>query len=65
MTTNKGDLKQGLRDALLHVEGLFVGQLNDGEIALFNLACREGAARASYEGGTGFMGLARVRLVYP
>ncbi len=49
-------------DDLRHIEGLFVGQLNDRELRLFERAIQDGEARRSYEGGAGFMGLAKVRL---
>jgi len=48
---------------LEHMEGLFVGQLDDYETWLFNHAVADGMAERSYEGGSGFMGLAKVRLV--
>lgn len=43
------------------IEGLFVGQLNAAEMRLFERAVEDGEARRSYEGGAGFMGLAKVR----
>jgi hypothetical protein len=48
---------------LERMEGLFVGQLDDYETWLFNHAVADGMAERSYEGGAGFMGLAKVRLV--
>lgn len=47
---------------LERIEGLFVGQLDEKEMRLFERAIEDGEARRSYEGGAGFMGLARVRL---
>lgn len=44
------------------IEGLFVGQLDERELRTFERAIEDGEARRSYEGGAGFMGLARVRL---
>lgn len=44
------------------IEGLFVGQLDAREMRTFERAVEDGEARWSYEGGAGFMGLARVRL---
>ena len=44
------------------VEGFFVGQLNDDEMKVFERAVEDGLAYRSYEGGAGFLGLARVRL---
>lgn len=48
---------------LEHIEGLFVGQLNERELKVFERAVEDGEARRSYEGGAGFMGLAKVRIV--
>lgn len=48
---------------LHEMEGLFVGSLNVEELKLFQAAVDAGKARRSYEGGSGFMGLAKVRLV--
>jgi hypothetical protein len=45
------------------IEGLFVGQLDDYEMWLFEHAVTDGMAERSYEGGAGFMGLAKVRLI--
>jgi hypothetical protein len=50
-------------EELLRLDGLFVGQLREHELELFEEAVRRGLARRSYEGGAGFMGLARVRIV--
>lgn len=44
------------------LEGLFVGQLNERELKIFETAIKDGEAQRSYEGGAGFMGLAKVRL---
>jgi hypothetical protein len=44
------------------IEGLFVGQLDEWELRVFERAVADGEAFRSYEGGAGFMGLARVRL---
>lgn len=49
-------------DALKHIEGLFVGQLDPDELKLFNLCCEHGLAYRAYEGGAGLFGLAKVRL---
>jgi hypothetical protein len=48
---------------LERMDGLFVGQLDDYETWLFDHAVADGMAERSYEGGAGFMGLAKVRLV--
>ncbi len=50
---------------LERINGLFVGQLNERELRLFERAIQDGEARRSYEGGAGFMGLAMVRLTRP
>lgn len=47
---------------LERIEGLFVGQLDPHELRTFERAVEDGEARRSYEGGAGFMGLAKVRL---
>ena len=52
-----------MKDALRHIEGLFVGQLTEEELALFNACFDLGWCCQSYEGAAGFMGLARVRLL--
>jgi hypothetical protein len=48
---------------LERIEGLFVGSLDDYELWLFEHAVADGMAERSYEGGAGFMGLAKVRLI--
>ncbi len=48
---------------LERMEGLFVGQLDDYEMWLFEHAVADGMAERSYEAGAGFMGLAKVRLI--
>jgi hypothetical protein len=48
---------------LARMEGLFVGQLDDYEMWLFDHAVEDGMAERSYEGGAGLMGLAKVRLI--
>jgi hypothetical protein len=48
---------------LHRLDGLFVGQLDDDELEMFNRACREGRARRVYRGSSGFMGLAKVEVV--
>jgi hypothetical protein len=52
-------------DDLERIEGLFVGQLTARELRTFERAIADGEARRSYEGGGGFLGLARVRLSRP
>ncbi len=47
------------------IEGLFVGQLDEREMQTFVRAVQDGEAFRSYEGGAGFMGLAKVRLRHP
>lgn len=48
-----------------HLDGIFVGLLKDDELEEFNRQCREQKARRSYEGGGGFLGLAKVRFIRP
>lgn len=44
------------------MDGMFVGMLDDDELKAFDRAVAAGVARRSYEGGSGLMGLAKVRL---
>lgn len=53
------------RDTLSEIDGLYVGDLDDGEMEAFNEACERGEASRSYEGAGGFMGLAKVRVHRP
>ena len=48
---------------LEQIDGLFVGQLSDKELRTFERAVEDGEARRVYEGGAGFMGLAKVRVI--
>jgi hypothetical protein len=48
---------------LRRIDGLFVGMLDKDELWLFEKAVEDGKARRSYEGGAGFMGLAKVRVI--
>ena len=50
---------------LHEMDGMFVGLLDNNEIAEFERAVEDGKARRSYEGAGGFMGLAKVRLIRP
>lgn len=54
--------RDGLRAEVREFDGLFVGQLSEYEQATFDAAVDAGVAYRSYEGGTGFMGLAKVRM---
>lgn len=45
-----------------HINGLFVGQLDQEQLEWFDWQVSLGRASRSYEGGAGFMGLATVRL---
>jgi hypothetical protein len=51
-----------MKEAILRLEGLFVGQLNADELLLFDAAVTAGLAFRAYEGAAGFLGLAKVRL---
>jgi len=53
-----------MRDALRLIEGLFIGQLTEDQVLLFNAGFDAGLCRRSYEGTLGLMGLARVRLTF-
>ena len=48
---------------LQRLEGLFVGQLSDDELKLFEQAIKDGRAKRWYNGAAGFMGLAKVKLI--
>lgn len=47
------------------MDGMFVGLLDDDEIAILNQAISDGKARRAYVGAAGFMGLAKVELLHP
>lgn len=46
------------------LEGMFVGSLTPEELEIFEKAVKGGMAYRSYEGGAGFMGLAKVRVTF-
>jgi hypothetical protein len=47
---------------LERMEGLFVGQLAESELQIFEEAVAKRRAYRSYEGSAGFLGLPKVRL---
>ena len=47
---------------LSNLDGLFVGQLSPNELEAFYLAVFQRRARRSYEGTSGLLGLAKVRI---
>ena len=49
---------------LAGLAGLYVGQLDANELEAFNAACLAGTAQRVYEGAGGFLGLAKVRIVF-
>ena len=51
-----------MRERLRGCHGLHVGFLSPEELEAFDYLCAKGAARRSYEGASGLMGLARVNL---
>ena len=53
-----------LWDEVSDWEGLFVGQLKPHELERLEEAIREGLARKSFEGVSGFLGLSKVRMIY-
>jgi hypothetical protein len=57
VTVSQGDL--------VWLDGLFVGSLDAYERDLVDRAIAEGAARLSYEGVGGLLGLAKVRRIPP
>ena len=54
-------MNAALREFVRQIDGLFVGQLSDEELQSFDAAVAAGLAERSYEGGAGFMGVAKVR----
>lgn len=48
---------------LRRIDGLFVGQLDADELKLFEWAIKEGLAMRWYQGASGFMGLAKVKVL--
>ena len=48
---------------LRHLRGLFVGQLDENELELFERGVEEGVAWRKYDGASGFLGLAKVSLL--
>lgn len=48
---------------LRQIDGLYVGQLEGYELKAFEDAIAEGKAQRIYVGASGFMGLAKVRLI--
>jgi hypothetical protein len=46
-----------MMEALRRIEGLFVGQLKDDEVKLFNAGYDLGLCYQSYEGTAGLLGL--------
>ena len=48
---------------LSEMGGMLVGLLDADELTLFEMAVQDGRAYRSYEGASGFMGLAKVKLV--
>ena len=45
------------------IDGLYVGQLDAEELQAFEQAIADGNAQRVYVGASGFMGLAKVRLI--
>ena len=45
------------------IDGLYLGQLSEFEFEVFERAVREGKAVRQYAGLSGFLGLARVKLI--
>lgn len=58
-------MKESKLEFLARTEGLFVGALSKADMRKFEQLVREGRACRSYEGASGFMGLATVRRVHP
>lgn len=62
VSRNPRNRPPAMLEAVKRIEGLFVGQLTEDELMLFEAAVKAGLACRSYEGGAGFMGLAKVRI---
>lgn len=52
-----------MRDIVRRVEGLYVGMLSPVELQAFEYLIDKQAARRSYAGLGGFMGMAKVELI--
>ena len=50
---------------LAWLDGLYVGQLSEGELRMFDQAVKDGWAVRSYNGPGGWLGLAKVRICEP
>ena len=50
-------------DILYRINGLYVGQLDEFELAAFEQACRNHDATRSFDGPGGLFGLAKVKLL--
>ena len=58
---DKRDEHEADIEHIARLDGMHVGLLDEGERAAFERLCEAGVAFRSYEGGSGFMGLAKVR----
>jgi len=47
------------------LNGMYVGQLDSDELAAFDRERKAGRARASYNHAGGFLGLAKVEVLFP
>lgn len=54
---------KGTMNELYLIDGLYLGQLSEFEFEVFERAVREGKAVRQYAGLSGFLGLARVKLI--
>lgn len=52
-----------MSDLLSHIDGLFVGMLDEEEQAELQRLVAAGKASIAYEGAAGFLGLGKVRVV--
>lgn len=52
-------------DFLRRIDGLFVGMLDDSELARFDSLVKKGLARRGYQGVGGFMDLAKAQAITP
>lgn len=48
---------------LERIDGLYVGQLNDDELRMFERAVKDGKAERSYKGAGALLGIAKVHLL--
>ena len=53
-----------MREAVKQLDGLYVGQLDEDQMELFEVAVERGYARRSFDGPGGMLGLAKVEFIW-